>query len=130
LSNLVPRPRSRFDYQNYYNTQYRIITSKALARKSIEKLELQESPPFKGAREPALLFVARVEVVPVPDTRLATIAVNHEDPEEADRWANTLAEAYLEQNLEAKIETTRNVYSWLQERPTAAEGRRELEQAL
>jgi capsular exopolysaccharide synthesis family protein len=33
-----------------------------------------------------------------------------------------LAEAYLEQNLEAKIETTRNVYSWLQERLSAAEG--------
>jgi capsular exopolysaccharide synthesis family protein len=123
LSNPYPATAFNwFDYQNYYNTQYRIITSKALARKAIEKLELEESPPFKGAREPALLFVSRVEVVPVPDTRLATIAVNHEDPQEAARWANTLAEAYLEQNLEAKIETTRNVYSWLQERLSAAEG--------
>jgi capsular exopolysaccharide synthesis family protein len=123
LSNPYPATAFNwFDYQNYYNTQYRIITSKALARKAIEKLELEEAPPFKGAREPALLFVARVEVVPVPDTRLATIAVNHEDPQEATRWANTLAEAYLEQNLEAKIETTRNVYSWLQERLSAAEG--------
>jgi len=123
LSNPYPATAFNwFDYQNYYNTQYRIITSKALARRAIEKLELQEAPPFKGAREPALLFVARVEVVPVPDTRLATVAVNHEDPEEAARWANMLAEAYLEQNLEAKIETTRNVYSWLQERLSSAEG--------
>ena len=122
LSNPYPSTALNwFDYQNYYNTQYRIITSKALARRAIEKLELQDVPPFKGAREPSLLFVGRVEVVPVPDTRLAVIAVNHEDPQEAARWANTLAEAYLEQNLEAKIETTRNVYSWLQERLTAAE---------
>ena len=122
LSNPYPATAFNwFDYQNYYNTQYRIITSKALGRRAIEKLELQDVPPFKGAREPALLFVARVEVVPVPDTRLATIAVNHEDPQEAARWANTLAEAYLEQNVESKIETTRNVYSWLQERLAAAE---------
>ena len=122
LSNPYPATAFNwFDYQNYYNTQYRIVTSKALARRAIEKLELQEAPPFKGAAEPALLFVARVEVVPVPDTRLATIAVSHEDPQEASRWANTLAEAYLEQNLESKIETTRNVYSWLQERLSAAE---------
>ena len=122
LSNPYPATAFNwFDYQNYYNTQYRIITSKALARRAIEKLELQEASPFKGSREPALLFVARVQVVPVPDTRLATIAVNHEDPQEAARWANTLAEAYLEQNVESKIETTRNVYSWLQERLTAAE---------
>jgi capsular exopolysaccharide synthesis family protein len=122
LSNPYPATAFNwFDYQNYYNTQYRIITSKALARRAIEKLELQEVRPFKGSPEPALLFVGRVEVVPVPDTRLATIAVNHEDREEAARWANTLAEVYLEQNLESKIETTRNVYSWLQERLSAAE---------
>jgi capsular exopolysaccharide synthesis family protein len=122
LSNPYPATAFNwFDYQSYYNTQYRIITSKALAQRAIEKLELQNLPPFKGSREPALDFVARVEVVPVPDTRLATIAVNHEDPQEAARWANTLAEAYLEQNLESKIETTRSVYSWLQERLTAAE---------
>jgi capsular exopolysaccharide synthesis family protein len=122
LSNPYPATAFNwFDYQNYYNTQYRIITSKALARRAIEKLELQEEAPFKGSPEPALLFVASVQVVPVPDTRLATIAVNHQDPQEAARWANTLAEAYLEQNLESKIETTRNVYSWLQDRLSEAE---------
>jgi capsular exopolysaccharide synthesis family protein len=122
LSNPYPATAFNwFDYQNYYNTQYRIILSKALARRAIEKLELGDEAPFAGAPEPVIFFVARVEVHPVPDTRLATIAVNHEDPKEAARWANTLAEAYLEQNLESKIETTRNVYSWLQERLSDAE---------
>ena len=123
LSNPYPATAFNwFDYRNYYNTQYRIIKSKALGQRAIERLELNSVAPFKDAKEPALLFVGRVEVVPVPDTRLAQIAVSHEDPNEAARWANTLAEAYLEQNLEAKIEATRNVYSWLQERLAAAEG--------
>ena len=116
-----------FDHRNYYNTQYRLIKSKALGTRSLEKLDLADKTPFKGAKDPALMFIAHVQVVPVPDTRLAQIMVSHEDPREAARWANTLAEAYIEQNLESKIETTRNVYSWLQERLAAAEG--EVEQS-
>ena len=57
-----------------------------------------------------------VSVIPLPDTRLAEIAITHQDPKVATEWANALAEAYLEQNIETKIETTRSIYSWLQER--------------
>jgi capsular exopolysaccharide synthesis family protein len=132
LSNPYPATAfNYFDHRNYYNTQYRIIRSTALGARSIEKLELGDKAPFKNAKEPALVFVSQVQVVPVPDTRLAQIMVEHEDPREAARWANTLAEAYLEQNLESKIETTRSVYSWLQERLAAAESEVELsEQSL
>ena len=132
LSNPYPATAfNYFDQRNYYNTQYRIIKSKTIGARSLEKLDLADKAPFKGAKDPALMFVAHVQVVPIPDTRLAQIMVNHEDPREAARWANTLAEAYLEQNLESKIETTRNVYSWLQERLAAAEGEvEESEQSL
>ena len=123
LSNPYPTSAfNYFDYRNYYNTQYRIIRSKSLGKRSIEKLDLADEPPFRDAKEPGRIFVSRVRVVPIPDTRLAQIVVEHEDPREAARWANTLAESYIEQNLESKIETTRNVYSWLQERLAAAEG--------
>lgn len=122
LSNPYPATAfNYFDHRNYYNTQYRIIQSKALGARALQKLDLVDKAPFRHAKEPAALFVARVQVVPVPDTRLAQIMVNHEDPREAARWANTLAEAYIEENLESKIETTRKVYSWLQERLATAE---------
>ena len=110
-----------FDYQNYYKTQYRIIRSKALAEKVLFKLKLHDKPPFKGSKDSAALFVSHVSVIPLPDTRLAEVAISHQDPKVATEWANTLAEAYLEQNLEAKIETTRNIYGWLQERLTSAQ---------
>jgi capsular exopolysaccharide synthesis family protein len=122
LSNPYPNTALNwFDYQNYYRTQYRIIRSKALAEKAIFKLNLTDEPPFKNAKDPAGLFVAHVSVVPLADTRLAQIAITHQDPKTATLWANTLAEAYVEQNLETKIETTRNIYSWLQERLGAAQ---------
>lgn len=123
LSNPYPATAfNYFDHRNYYNTQYRLIKNKTIGTRALTKLDLADKEPFKGAKDPALMFIAHVQVIPVPDTRLAQIMVEHEDPREAARWANTLAEAYLEQNLESKIETTRNVYSWLQERLAAAEG--------
>ncbi|HLE21787.1 MAG TPA: polysaccharide biosynthesis tyrosine autokinase [Vicinamibacteria bacterium] len=122
LSNPYPTTALNwFDYQNYYRTQYRIIESKVLAEKVVFKLKLNEEAPFKQATDPAALFVSHVSVVPLPDTRLAQIAIMHQDPKLATLWANTLAEAYVEQNLETKIETTRNIYSWLQERLGSAQ---------
>ena len=122
LSNPYPATALNwFDYQNYYKTQYRIIRSKALAEKVLFKLKLHDKPPFKGSKDSAALFVSHVSVIPLPDTRLAEVAISHQDPKVATEWANTLAEAYLEQNLEAKIETTRNIYGWLQERLTSAQ---------
>jgi capsular exopolysaccharide synthesis family protein len=110
-----------FDHQSYYNTQYRIMKSKAMAERVVQKLKLAETPSTAALNSAAGLLLSRVEVIPVPDTRLAQIAVTHEDPQKAALWANTLAEAYVEQNLEAKVEATRNVYTWLQERLSAAQ---------
>ena len=122
LSNPYPTTALNwFDYQNFYRTQYRIIESKALAQKVLYKLKLNEQAPFKQAKDPAALLVSYVSVAPLPDTRLAQVAITHRDPKTAALWANTFAEAYVEQNLETKIETTRNIYGWLQERLGAAQ---------
>jgi capsular exopolysaccharide synthesis family protein len=122
LSNPYPTTALNwFDYQNFYRTQYRIIESKALAERVLFKLKLNDQAPFKQAKDPAALLVSYVSVVPLPDTRLAQVAITHRDPKTAALWANTFAQAYVEQNLETKIETTRNIYGWLQERLGAAQ---------
>ena len=122
LSNPYPTTALNwFDYQNYYRTQYRIIESKALAKKVLFKLKLNEQSPFKQAKDPAAILISYVSVAPIADTRLAQVAVTHGDPKTAALWANTFAEAYVEQNLETKIETTRNIYGWLQERLGSAQ---------
>lgn len=117
LSNPYPATALNwFNYQNYYKSQYWIIRSKELGKKVVHELELTSSPPFKDAGDPAAIFVSHVEVVPVADTRLAQIAISHSDPKTATLWANKLAEIYVEENIASKIQTTRDIYSWLQER--------------
>ena len=50
------------------------------------------------------------------------VSVTHEDPKEAALWANTLAETYIEQSMETRVESARKAYEWLQERLAATQG--------
>jgi polysaccharide biosynthesis transport protein len=107
---------------DFYNTQFKVLRSKGLAEKVVERLKLKDRPPFKDNPEAAFLFIDRVGVEPIPESRLVMVSVTHEDPKEAALWANTLAETYIEQTMETRVESARKAYEWLQERLAATQG--------
>ena len=106
---------------DYYNTQFQILRSRALGERVVKRLKLDDRPPFKGAPEPGALLMAGVSIEPLPDSRLALIQVTHTDPREAALWANTLADVYIEQSLESRVDAARKAYDWLQERLSATQ---------
>ena len=101
---------------DFYNTQFKIITSKAIADKVIDELKLKDKVPFKDSPDPAALFLAHLSVAPVPDSRLVYINVSHEDPAEAALWANRVADVYIRHSLDQRVESARKALDWLQER--------------
>ncbi len=101
---------------DFYNTQFRVLKSKTLGSRVVERLKLDDRPPFKDNPEGGALFVTHVGVEPIPESRLVTVAVTHQDAKEAALWANTLAEVYVEQTLASRVETAKKAYDWLQER--------------
>jgi len=101
---------------DFYNTQFKIITSRAVGEKVVERLKLSDRPPFKGAPDAAGVLMSHVHIEPVPDSRLAAIVVLHENPSEAALWANTVADEYLAVSLANRIDTAKRAYEWLQER--------------
>jgi succinoglycan biosynthesis transport protein ExoP len=101
---------------DFYNTQFKVLRSKGLGEKVVERLKLTDREPFKSSPDSATLFMEHVGVVPIPESRLVTVTVTHRDPKSAALWANTLAEVYIEQSLETRVETARQAYEWLQER--------------
>lgn len=108
---------------DFYNTQFKILRSKGLAEKVIERLvELEQAPPFKGSPEATDIFMSHVSVAPIPETRLVLVQVVHGHPETAARWANTLAEVYISQTLSTRVEAAKRAYDWLQERLAATQG--------
>jgi capsular exopolysaccharide synthesis family protein len=57
-----------------------------------------------------------IEVVPSQYTNLLQVNVTSKDPRKAARIANTLADAYLDQQLEGRYNATRRATAWLRER--------------
>jgi polysaccharide biosynthesis transport protein len=57
-----------------------------------------------------------VEVVPSQYTNILQVNVTSKDPRKAARIANAIADAYLDQQLEGRYNTTRRATDWLKER--------------
>ena len=81
---------------DYYLTQYKIIKSRSLARKVIEELNLDKHPEFTSANKDTVdLFLKRIIVRPIRNTRLVNLSAESHSPELATKIANTLAEFYV-----------------------------------
>ena len=108
---------------DFYNTQFRIITSKAIADQVIAELKLKDKSPFKEAADPSALLLSHVLVEPVPESRLTYIVVSHEDPEEAALWANRIADVYIRHSLDQRVESAKKAFDWLRDRLATTEVR-------
>jgi capsular exopolysaccharide synthesis family protein len=100
----------------FYNTEYQILRSRPVAQGVVERLKLADRAPFKDHDDPASLILASLSVDPVPETQLVRLTIRHENPDEAALWVNTLADVYIEQSLENRLENARRAYTWLQDR--------------
>lgn len=55
----------------------------------------------------------RIQVRPIPETRLVTISYLSPNPEFSAQLANTAARAYIEETLEMKMDSTRRTMEWM-----------------
>ncbi|MBN2369581.1 MAG: polysaccharide biosynthesis tyrosine autokinase [Vicinamibacteria bacterium] len=108
-----------WQHADFYNTQFRVLRSGTLGDRVVESLKLQDRPPFKDAVDPGGLFMRSVSVDPIAETRLVNVSVTRENPEEAALWANTLAETYVKQSVQQRVDSALRASQWIQERLTA-----------
>jgi capsular exopolysaccharide synthesis family protein len=128
--------------EKFYPTQYEILRSRSLAHAVVNRLRLGEraefaapapppggSPPAPERRAEDLVsaFLSRVSIEPVRNTRLVQVQVSAYSAQLAAEMANALADAYMEQTLSQRVETTRQAGEFLSEQ--ARETRRQLEQS-
>ena len=127
--------------REYYQTQVEILRSEDLARKVVAKLKLTTHPDFDprqaqpswisrltGARPAAALpddvvlrtvvqqFRNGLQVQIVRGSQLAQISFVSYDRELAARVPNTLAETYIDADLDARMAMTQKAAEWLRER--------------
>lgn len=129
--------------KQYYRTQMELLKSRRLAEKVIGELKLDSNPEFvpdetnKGAlaalrgylrlseagRNDAhkldgvvAAFRRRLKVSLLKDTQLITVSFESESPELAARVANTLAQAYIDDQLSSRANMTRRATKWMEQR--------------
>ena len=151
----------------FYQTQYRILQSRSLAKRTIDGMNLWEAPrlgngpeprgrisasgtvwgvvdgavalvkrPFAGGETPASTpsqaealagenaaqsariseFLGALSIVPVRNTRLVEIRYTSTDPAFAAAAANAVAAAYIQQNMEFKLNTSKEAGDFLADR--------------
>jgi capsular exopolysaccharide synthesis family protein len=121
---------------DFIETQFRIIRSRDMAQRVIDRLALGHDPAFgaspDGARELARQnlvdrLLGQTRVVSVKQSRIANIIVRDTDPERATKIANAFADTYIERNLDYKLEGAHTAGSWLGEQTVGL--RKQLENA-
>jgi len=106
---------------DYYNTQYTILKSRTLAQTVAEKLKEASNPQDAKLTRKDVQQATKVQ--PVRSSRLVDIVAHSPFPEQAARIANTLAEAYIEQDLNKKVQAIRGAADKLRDELTKAKAK-------
>ncbi len=119
---------------DYYQTQYKLLQSRSLARRVLVSMNLLNDPEFGGPRDkqaieamvaaaegtdPALEaaiggFLGRLRVAPIRNSRLVNVSFASGRPELAAAVTNRLCETYIQQALDMRFQTSNEAGHWLE----------------
>ncbi len=132
--------------EEYFETQYQIIRSRAVLSQVVELEGLARNLSFLGldqiedperrARalervDPIGLLQGRVQVEPIARSRVVLLHVRDKDPKQAARLANALAFSYRKYNWSTHNVIARRAVSWLKKQESElSKQRREAGKAL
>ena len=126
--------------KEFLETQYKILTSRDVLGRVVEKLGLDRDLEFLGLAEirdveernellaktdPVEVLEERVRVEPVKNSQLVGVAVEDTDPARAAELANAIMDAYVARNLDRRLEGTRSASDWLSEQTQDLKGKLE-----
>ena len=123
--------------EDYYQTQFKVLKSRNLAKRVIRQMKLDANPEFSGQKaeikvasflkKPDSLlkeegidsslvdgFLGRVEVIPQQKSRLVNVSFTSYNPELAARVTDSIAKSFIDLNIESKFEATQQAREWLE----------------
>jgi len=109
----VYTPSSWVD-KEYIQTQMSILTSRSLAKKVVERLIATGDTNFVGMQGAEGAFLGGVNVNVLAGTLIIDVGYISTDPLKAAKFANALAEVYIQQDVERRTEASKYATGWLQ----------------
>ena len=112
-----------WDTREYYETEYKIMTSDKVLRSVVRDLALATDADFLGLKkrpDPPLaedtvveMLRGRLMVDPVKNSRLVLLHMDDTDPKRAARVCDAVAAAFIDQNLRNAVSATSDAVVWL-----------------
>ncbi|MDP1922892.1 MAG: Wzz/FepE/Etk N-terminal domain-containing protein, partial [Myxococcales bacterium] len=117
--------------KEYVETQLKVITSRAVSQRVVEKLGLGQDPAFLGVMriadeekraetmkrmDPVAMVRGKIKVEQLKDSRVAFIKIEDLDANRAALLANEVAQAYMDEMLSQRVKVADNAMKWLDER--------------
>ena len=100
----------------YYRTQYRILESRAVLTEAVRRLEAEHGvTDFEEEEDKPNALLGYLKIEPEYDTRLVNVVVEYPDPEKAALFANTVAQTYIDLNLQRAVDNSQAALKWLTE---------------
>ncbi|WP_456418142.1 GumC family protein [Thiolapillus sp.] len=138
-------PREAAYSYDFYETQYQLLKSRALAKRVIEQLGLESSEQFRAEEKPSFfrqlkdffsgekqengaetedavprglehLLLANLTVSPIKNSRLVVVSYDSPNPELAARVVNTLAKSFIDTTMERRFENSSYAKTFLSDR--------------
>lgn len=100
--------------KEYMRTQLSIIKSRSLAEKTVNYLISIGESKFLGSKDPAGAFVGGVIVSPIEGTQIIQIGYTGSDPLEVTKFANALAQCYIQLDIASKVSGLVSAEKWLE----------------
>jgi succinoglycan biosynthesis transport protein ExoP len=114
------------DVNKFQETQYKILTSRGVAARVIEALNLQDTPEFEVIAEKypdapqeklksdmINLFLDKLVISPVKDTYLVEVAYKSQDRVLAKKVTDALAREYMQLVIDSRAQSFSLVKDWL-----------------
>lgn len=132
----VEREASQFDLE-FYQTQYGLLESRALAERVVRAMRLQDNSQFRAAygieeidesdvapivqrqqsiRNAVDILLGSVDVVPIRSSSLVDVIVTTPDPQLSTDIANAWGESFIRMNLDRRYEATGYARDFLETR--------------
>ena len=106
--------------QEYYRTQYELMTSRPIVEKVIETLNLKARiPELARSADPVRSLQNAILVEPRRNTRLVSVKFEHPNPQLATEVTNALVRQYVKHNLDIKLRGAQEAMTWLNEQMTS-----------
>jgi capsular exopolysaccharide synthesis family protein len=117
-------PANREERQEFAQTQYKILQSRSVAQRIIEKLNLKNHREFKGGFRDGVdaeasmkvmvdNFLNKLTVTPEKNSFLVRVSFESEDPVLAREVTNALVQEYTQFGMESRSQAFGAVQKWL-----------------